>query len=187
MNRLSFSLSALLTLLWLGSTVAQDQVQVLEDVRHYQSGEARVTVECFAPAVPGKFPAVLLLHGSGGLEQATGDLFREIARGLAQEGYVALIPHYFETTGHIVGKPFGRDDMTSYLDSVHDAIEFAVASGPVDPDRIGLMGAFHGIVPRVFPGGSRAEDQGDRLRLRILASRVRREVSTGLGPPGIER
>ena len=140
MNRIAVCLSSLLTIFWPGTTVAQDQVQVLEEVQQYQSGEARVTVEFFSPAAPGKFPAVLLLHGSGGLEMATGDLFREIARGLVQQGYVVLIPHYFESTGHVVGKPFKSGDISLYLDSVHDAIEFAVASGVVDPERIGLVG-----------------------------------------------
>src|SRR5271165_3451652 len=144
MNQIQGRVVGLLSVLWVGTTLAFAQVQVLEEVRHYESGDARVTVECFSPAAGGKFPAVFLLHGSGGLEMATGDLFREIARGLVQEGYVALIPHYFETTGHEVGKPFRSDDLRSYSDSVHDAIEFAVASGVVDPERIGLLGVSMG-------------------------------------------
>ena len=140
MNRVPGYLCGILTLLWIGMGVAQAQVQVLEEVRQYQSGETQVTVECFSPAAPGKFPAVLLLHGSGGLELATGDLFREFARGLVQEGYVVLIPHFFDRTGHVVGTAFKSDDIPAYLDSVHDAIEFAVASEAVDPGRIGLVG-----------------------------------------------
>ncbi len=69
-----------LTFLWLGTAAVEGQeVQVQEAVQQYQSGESRVTVECFSPAVAGKFPAVFLLHGSGGLEQATGDVFRAFA------------------------------------------------------------------------------------------------------------
>jgi len=60
-------LAGLLTFLRLGTAVAQAQeVQVQEAVRQYRSGETRVTVECFAPAAEGKFPAVLLLARVGG-------------------------------------------------------------------------------------------------------------------------
>jgi carboxymethylenebutenolidase len=144
MNPIQRCMACLLTFVGFGAVVGatQDivQVQVHESVHQYRSGEANVTVECFSPAAEGKFPAVLLLHGSGGLEQSTGDVFREFARGLSSEGFVVLIPHYFETTAHVAGKPFGPKEIPAYLESVHDAIEFAVASGVVDPDRIGVVG-----------------------------------------------
>jgi carboxymethylenebutenolidase len=141
MNRIPRSAPGVLILLWLGTASAEAQeVQVEEAVHQYPSGETRVTVEWFAPLAEGKFPAVLLLHGSGGLEQSTGDLFREIARGLSSEGYVVLIPHYFERTAHVVGKPFGDKEIPAFLEAVHDAIEFAVASRVVDSERIGVVG-----------------------------------------------
>jgi dienelactone hydrolase len=138
MKRFTRSAGFLLTVLWFGLTSAQGQVQ--ENVAQFQSGETPVTIECFTPAANGRFPAVFLLHGSGGLEQATGDVFREIARGLASQGYVALIPHYFDRTRHVVGQPFGSDDLSSYLQTIDDGIAFAVKSESVDPDRIGFIG-----------------------------------------------
>jgi carboxymethylenebutenolidase len=141
MNRIPRFAAGLVAFLWLGTAVAESQEhQVQESVHQYQSGETRVTVECFKPAAEGKFPAVLLLHGSGGLEQSTGDLFREFARGLSSEGYVVLIPHYFERTAHVIGKPFGDKDIAAYLEAVDHAIEFAVASGVVNSERIGVVG-----------------------------------------------
>jgi dienelactone hydrolase len=141
MIRIPRYLAGLLTFLRLGTAVAQAQeVQVQEAVHQYRSSEMPVTVEFFTPAAEGKFPAVLLLHGSGGLEQSTGDLFREFARGLSSEGYAVLIPHYFESTAHVVGTPYGSKDVRAYTEAVHDAIEFAVASGVVDSERIGVVG-----------------------------------------------
>lgn len=113
---------------------------VRESIDHYKTGDAVIEVECFEPTTRGKHPLILLLHGSGGLEQATGDLFRGIGRRLASRGYVALIPHYFESTGHVVGRPTKPGEVEAWNDAVKDAINFADDSGVVDPERIGLFG-----------------------------------------------
>ena len=113
---------------------------VQEDVQQYRSGEARVTVERFTPAWAGKFPAVLLLHGSGGLDPGTAYVFRAIGREFAERGYVVLIPHYFERTGHVASQPLQGKEITAFIEAVQDAIEFAAASGVVDVDRIGMIG-----------------------------------------------
>jgi hypothetical protein len=57
-----------------------------ESVDQFKSGGVFVTVDRFAPTAHGKYPLVLLLHGSGGLEQATGDVFQAIARKMAARG-----------------------------------------------------------------------------------------------------
>jgi len=113
---------------------------VREGVERFRSGDARVTLEYFTPAAPGTFPAVFLLHGSGGLDPGTAYVFREIGRDLAGQGYVVLIPHYFERTGHQVGEPFKDNEIPSMFEAVKDAIDFAVANAPVDADRLGMIG-----------------------------------------------
>ena len=118
--------------------VEADDLQ--EGVDRYQSGDARVTIEWFAPAARGKFPAILLLHGSGGLDPGTAQVFRAIGRDFTERGYVVLIPHYFEGTNHIVGQPFQPKEFQALMAAVEDAIKFAVASGVVDADRIGMIG-----------------------------------------------
>ena len=114
--------------------------QVRDSVERYPSGSKQVTIECFAPAAPGKFPAVLLLHGSGGLEQATGPTFREIAATLAFRGYVALIPHFFEKTDHVLGRPNRQGEYEAWIEAVKDAIEFAARRPEVDPTRFAMIG-----------------------------------------------
>jgi dienelactone hydrolase len=107
---------------------------VRESVEQFDSGGWPITVDCFAPTARGKHPLVLLLHGSGGLEQATGEVFQGIARKMAARGYVVLIPHYFDRKG----------GPTEWLEVVGDAIAFGggggVEGGGVDRERIGLFG-----------------------------------------------
>ncbi len=129
---------AILLLLATGNRASLGDVH--EGVEKFPSGEAKVSLEYFRPAAPGKFPAVFLLHGSGGLDPGTAYVFREIGRDLASQGYVVLIPHYFERTGHHAGEALKDNEFPSMIESVHDAIEFAVANAPVDSDRIGMIG-----------------------------------------------
>jgi carboxymethylenebutenolidase len=114
--------------------------EVREGVEHYRSGEATVTLEWFAPAARGKFPGVVLLHGSGGLDPGTAAVFRDFARDFADRGYAVMIPHYFERTGHVVGEPLKAEEFKAFFEAAADAVEFGVASGVVDPDRIGMIG-----------------------------------------------
>jgi carboxymethylenebutenolidase len=113
-----------------GSTLAA----VRESIDQFDSGGSLITVECFAPTPRGKHPLVLLLHGSGGLEQATGEVFQGIARKMAARGYVVLIPHYFDRKG----------GPAEWVQVVDDAIAFAAGGGVegalVDQGRIGLFG-----------------------------------------------
>ena len=67
-------------------------------------------------------------------------MFRAIGRGYTERGYVVFIPHLFERTNHAVGQPFQPKELQSFMDAVEDAIKFAVASGIVDEDRLGMIG-----------------------------------------------
>ncbi|HEX8200055.1 MAG TPA: dienelactone hydrolase family protein [Isosphaeraceae bacterium] len=99
-----------------------------------------ITVERFAPTTSGRHPAVVILHGSGGMP-AGGLAFRAFARVLAGRGYVALIPHYFERTGTTAA-----DERTipvnfpAWMEAVAAAVTFAAGRPDVDPARIGLLG-----------------------------------------------
>jgi dienelactone hydrolase len=151
MNGASNLLQGLLAivLLWPAGRARAD---VREGVEHYRSGEAVVTMEWFAPADRGKFPAVVLLHGSGGLDPGTAAAFRALARDFAERGYAVMIPRYFERTGHSIGEAFRSGEIMSFVEAVADAIEFGVASGIVDPDRIGIIGYSMGEYIAFFRG-----------------------------------
>jgi dienelactone hydrolase len=115
-------------MLLIGSGVSDAGVREYTD--GFKSGGCPIAVDCFAPTARGKYPLVVLLHGSGGLEQATGEVFQAIARKMAARGYVVLIPHYFDRPGA----------PKEWLEVVGDAIEFGAESGAADPEWIGLFG-----------------------------------------------
>lgn len=135
--------------LWPGGLARAD---VQGGVEHYHSGEATVTLEWFAPAARGRFPAVVMLHGSGGLDPGTAMMFRAVARGFAERGYAVMIPHYFERTGHTAGEALKGDELRSFVEAVADGIEFGVESGSIDPDRIGIVGYSMGAYIAFFRG-----------------------------------
>ncbi len=114
--------------------------QHLAEVLTYTSGSKSITVETFRPAGAGTYPAVVLLHGSGGLEQATGATFRQIAATLASRGYVAIIPQFFEKTDHAVGAPIRQGELEAWGEAVADGVEFAGKSPSVDPARFAMLG-----------------------------------------------
>jgi dienelactone hydrolase len=76
----------------------QARAEIKTATSSFPVGGKPVRVEHCAPDRPGKRPAVLLLHGSAGLPKKDADGYRSIARLLAQQGYVALLVHYFDST-----------------------------------------------------------------------------------------
>lgn len=97
-------------------------------------------MESSTPRSPGRHPAILILHGSGG---SVSFWFSRIAPALAGLGVAAFAPHYFARTGTVRATPElildGRH-FPAWLSTVEDAIT-AVASLPsVDPARIGVLG-----------------------------------------------
>jgi carboxymethylenebutenolidase len=101
-----------------------------------------VQVEQFAPQAEGKQPAVILLHGSGGLPERDHRVYRHVARAFARAGYVALLVHYFDSTGTEQIEPAQIDKklFLAWKDAVHGALRHAATLPGVDPKRIGLVG-----------------------------------------------
>jgi len=120
-----------------------------------------VRVERFVPRGKGPFPAIVLLHGLDGMEQG-GKVYRGLAQGLADEGYVAVVVHYFERTGTKkedlprLLKRFraGLEDtregdevrqdleatFSAWLGAVKEAVADVRKDPRVDPERVGLVG-----------------------------------------------
>ncbi len=96
-NWLASIVALALFLCFTGFTRAGES-EILETRGSYESQGKSITIERFEPKTPGKYPAVLVVHGSGGMTIG-GPWFRDSARHLAKNGYVAHVVHYFDLTG----------------------------------------------------------------------------------------
>lgn len=88
------------------------------------------------PAIGGIRPAVMVLHGSGGVSD-----FPEDVRELANRGYITLTPHYFESTGTSWADldSIRRHGLT-WGQTVLNAVECARGLPNVNSQSIGLLG-----------------------------------------------
>jgi len=92
----------------------------------------------------GTNPAIVLPHG--GPTAKTDDYFDDIAAALGSRGYIIIAPNFRGSTGY--GKEFqaaNYDDMGGGdLKDTIAAKQFLVASGYVDPKRVGIFGGSYG-------------------------------------------
>lgn len=114
--------------------------EIAASVSSYLSQGKPITVERFEPRDGHKHPAVMIVHGSGGLFLGR-TTYRETARQLARKGYVAHLVHYFDLTGtHVADLPTMRAHFASWLIVLADGLTNLSKQPNVDPDRIGMVG-----------------------------------------------
>ena len=138
----------------------------------FQSAGKMITLQHYLPVTPGKYPAVLALHGSGGIREGWAD---QPSKLLAGQGYSVFVVHFFERTD-----TFRADYHTTvrnfpdWMRTIGDAVTFAAQHDSVDGARIGLLGfslgaylslAVASVDPRIkavvdFFGGMPEELQG---------------------------
>jgi carboxymethylenebutenolidase len=105
---------------------------------NFESNGRPVQVERFEPRGAAR-AAVLLLHGADGLAYR-GPSYRELARGLADQGFLALLVHYFDSTGDgfqaFLTEPFR---FMAWMQAVADGVRYARTQlGPAP--AVGLVG-----------------------------------------------
>jgi carboxymethylenebutenolidase len=114
--------------------------EIVESRSSYQSQGKPITVERFEPKAPGRYPAVVVLHGSGGM-LVGGPAFRTLARELARRGFVAHVVHYFDLTGtYLADRPTMTARFPEWLLAVADSVTNLAKQPNVDPTRIGVAG-----------------------------------------------
>jgi len=114
--------------------------EIVESVGSFESLGKTIGVERFEPKESGRHPAIVVLHGAGGMDIG-GPEFRQFARALAARGYVAHVVHYFDQTGtrHADAAAIARN-YSAWMVTINDAITSLAKREDVDPKRIGLLG-----------------------------------------------
>ena len=113
------------------------------------SGGMRVSVECFEPEGSENAPAIVALHGSGGMSRGA-PIVRALIKPIVSMGYAVYLPHYFDRTGTERSDPqASRLHFVDWTKTIGDVLGFAAGRGGVDPERIGIigisLGAFLGL------------------------------------------
>jgi carboxymethylenebutenolidase len=116
------------------------ETEIRQSTGSFESQGKAIAVETFEPTTPGRHPAILVLHGAGGMDIG-GPQFREFARELARRGYVAHIVHYFDQTGTVrADTPAIGRSFSTWMLTIGDALTAIAKQDNVDPDRLGLLG-----------------------------------------------
>lgn len=138
----------------------------------FLSGGTPIRIQQAEPSGSGPFPAILLLHGSGG---DIGFWFERFAPQLARLGVALYAVHYFERTNTI------RADTSTILDGHHvplwlstvtDALAYIATRPRINSNRIALLGISLGA----FLALALATTSKQKIRAIV-------EISGGLAQP----
>ncbi|MBK9250056.1 MAG: prolyl oligopeptidase family serine peptidase [Ignavibacteria bacterium] len=132
-----------------------------EHVREYNvtvgKGEWALPGSITLPTAPGKYPAVILVHGSGPMDKDetifSNKPFKDLAWGLASQGVAVL--RYDKRTKHYYKKIGAeRPILTTQFEVINDALEAIKVlkkNKDIDPTRIFILGHSLGgmLTPRI--------------------------------------
>jgi carboxymethylenebutenolidase len=114
---------------------------VVRGTEAFNSGGKRIRVESFIPERPGRYPAVLVLYGSGGSVAGKAEL-EQFAQALAEQRTAVFLVHYFNRTGTLFVTSDAEIVRLSevWTDTVRDGIAFAQGHPRVREGSVGLFG-----------------------------------------------
>jgi hypothetical protein len=136
-----------------------DSMRVAERIVMIENGPYRLPATLSYPRSGKRFPAVVLVHGSGpnDRDETVGatKIFKDLALGLASKGIAVL--RYEKRTKLYRDKFAGRARYTIEDETIQDAIaaaEWLQRDSLIDPDRVFVLGHSLGgmILPRIASG-----------------------------------
>lgn len=118
------------------------KTKITQAVNHntFMSAGHSIRTEWFYSAKSTSNPTVIILPGSGGIEE-TGGFFRDMASSLSNCGINAVIVHYMDRSGIAyannaqMGANFGK-----WLQTISDGIKFVQRQPGIDPKRVSILG-----------------------------------------------
>ncbi|MGH8671346.1 MAG: dienelactone hydrolase family protein [Burkholderiales bacterium] len=111
---------------------------VVDPKLNFLSGDTSVPFELFRPGTQGRYPTIIIVHGAAGLK--LGLDYRNVARTLAERGYVVFLPHYFVRAQNEMSNPGGRPNFSISLEVLFDLLHYAANQPDADTSRVGLLG-----------------------------------------------
>jgi dienelactone hydrolase len=132
-----------------GLASAQEKIPIpsftpasLPDFRKHQGPQVTVSGELYMPAnVTGPVPALILKHGSGGLEGPTGANIRKWAATVAGWGVAAFVVDSFGPRG-VTETATNQGQLSDWADTADafSALKVLAADARIDKTRIGIIG-----------------------------------------------
>ena len=115
---------------------------VENDVIFLERDGHRIQVDIYQPNEGGRRPAVLVLHGSGGIHHLVGrhEVFR-YAESLAEQGMIAFVVHYFDATGDFTANDsVETSNYFHWVRELNDIVTRVRARADVQANSIGILG-----------------------------------------------
>ncbi|MBN9663603.1 MAG: dienelactone hydrolase family protein [Acidobacteria bacterium] len=107
------------------------------------SHSTALQAEQFTPTGARNGGVIVVAHGSDGMNEPWAAMIREYANELAEQGFVAVIPHYFDKTGTRPGAgvfPEIPAQLPKWLQAVEDVAAYARTLPGITPNKLGLLG-----------------------------------------------
>jgi carboxymethylenebutenolidase len=120
--------------------VGAESGEVVESDEGVKSHGQSIRVDVFSPKEAGKYPAILVLHGHGGVGEGKRSGSHALARYLAGAGYVTLVPHYFGGLKPSKDSWKNARRFAVWEARVSQIVGYAARRNDVDPQRIGILG-----------------------------------------------
>lgn len=133
---------------WIGGVSAQDDAAYKEYVVTLDNGIVGTVVE---PQAEGPVPAVLMLHGFASVRDEVGNMYKNLAAALGEEGIASLridFRGWGESAGNMVDST-----VQGQVEDAATAYNYLIAQPFVDASRIGLIGFSLGGSIAIFTAG----------------------------------